>query len=763
MYVRNWEDFYGDVEQPVRNLQSLGEISATPTPAPGTPGTLDGTEPYDLIPVNLVAGQTYTFDYRGTADGVVDPYLGLFGPGFTYITEDDDGGAGRGAMITYTPTTSGTYYLYVTSFYTVDTGDPSIDTGGYTINIWSPEADVPGSNDVLASISTAVEIGLGTTFGNMEAVGDNDYFAINVSAGMVYSFSYAGGVWGAADRNGEPGENLGRITLYDAAGNQLSTNFNYESGTSYFAATDTTIYIRAQSLEGSGGYTLDVTAIDPSTRDPVEAFVWDNAANITPDAIVDGVPTVYIYFGEAGENFGTGETTYGWEQHQIDAVMHALNTAYTPLTGFNYVITEDSSEATFRMITVQNQTYGARFYPQDPAYGPLAGVGSFNLLSGGFGTDPASLLPGGFSYGVILHEFGHAHGIAHPHDTGGGSEIMLGVTAATGSMGVYDLNQGVYTVMSYNDGWNTHPDGDRNYSAANRASGWSETLGAFDIAVMQERGYLTQPTNVGNTVYTIADTQAESSYITILDSSGTDTIEYVGTRDAQIDLLAATLDYTPTGGGVVSFAHGVWGGYTIANGVVIENATGGSGDDVLLGNSAANTLTGNDGDDNLMGREGNDILLGGNGNDILIGGDGVDTVTGGDGLDVATLGAGDDIFVAEIGATEVATKMGTMSVDIITDFDASGNDLIDLSGLDQDFTFKGTSANKHDGDLTYKTYTSINGAEKALGFDIDGNPGASGVSGPVTVVLGNVDGGDPDFMIVLLGTASVDASDFLFG
>ena len=760
MHVRLWEDFYGDIDQPVRTLQSLGEISATPTPAPGTPGTLDGTEPYDLIAVDLVAGQTYTFDYRGVPGGVVDPYLGLFGPGFTYITEDDDGGAGRGAMITYTPTTSGTYYLYATSFYTVDTGDPSIDTGGYTINIWSPEADVPGSTDVLASIGTAVEIGLGTTFGNLDVVGDNDYYAIQVTAGMVYSFGYAGGVWGAADRNGEAGENLARITLYDAAGNQLSTNFNYESGTSYFAATDATIYVRIAGSTtepgagGTGGYTLDVTEIDPSTRDPLEAFVWDHAVNITPDAIVDGVPTVYIYFGEAGENFGTGEATYGWQQHQIDAVMHALNTAYTPLTGFNYVITEDSSQATFRMITVQNNTYGARFYPQDPAYGPLQGIGSFNLLSGGFGSDPASLLPGGFAYGVILHEFGHAHGIAHPHDTGGGSEIMLGVTAATGSMGVYDLNQGVYTVMSYNDGWNTHPDGDRNYSAANRASGWSATLGAFDIAVMQERGYLTQPTNDGDTVYTIADTQATSSYRTILDSSGVDTIAYSGTRDAQIDLLAATLDYTPTGGGVVSFAHGVWGGYTIANGVVIENATGGSGDDVLLGNSAANTLTGNDGDDALLGRGGNDILRGGAG---------VDTITGGDGLDVATLGAGDDIFVAEIGAAKVATKLGTMSVDIITDFDGSGNDLIDLSGLDQAFTFKGTNANKVDGDLTYKVYASINGAEKALGFDIDGNPGASGVSGPVTVVLGNVDGGQPDFMIVLLGTSGVDANDFIFG
>ena len=82
-----------------------------------------------------------------------------------------------------------------------------------------------------------------------------------------------------------------------------------------------------------------------------------------------------------------------------------------------------------------------------------------------------------------------------------------------------------------------------------------------------------------------------------------------------------------------------------------------------------------------------------------------------------------------------------MSVDIVTDFDAAGNDLIDLSNIDQLFTFRGTSANKNDGDLTYKTYNSINGAENALGIDIDGQPGASGVSGPVTVVFGNVDGG----------------------
>ena len=104
-----------------------------------------------------------------------------------------------------------------------------------------------------------------------------------------------------------------------------------------------------------------------------------------------------------------------------------------------------------------------------------------------------------------------------------------------------------------------------------------------------------------------------------------------------------------------------------------------------------------------------------------------------------------------------------MSVDIITDFDAAGDDLIDLSNIDQLFTFRGTNANKNDGDLTYKTYNSINGAENALGIDIDGQPGASGVGGPVTVVFGNVDGGAPDFAIVLLGTSSVAADDFIFG
>jgi hypothetical protein len=408
------------------------------------------------------------------------------------------------------------------------------------------------------------------------------------------------------------------------------------------------------------------------------------------------------------------------------------------------------NQATFRLNTSVSALYGAYMYPQDPAYGTQQGIGIFNLVSGGFGTQHGSLQQGGYSFAVVLHEFGHAHGLAHPHDTGGGSEIMLGVTSSTGSYGVYDLNQGVYTVMSYNDGWVRHPDGE----SPSNSYGWSGSLSAFDIAQLQSR-YGVHAANTGDTVYALDGVNAPGTYYqTIWDTGGTDTIAFSGTAAAQIDLLAATLDYSPTGGGVVSFVDGIFGGYTIANGVVIENATGGSGNDALLGNAAANVLTGNAGDDFLLGR---------GGNDRLIGGDGIDRIAGGDGLDVATLGSGNDIYVAGLDAMPIQTKQGKMSVDIITDFDRVGDDVIDLSEIGQALTFRGTHNNKNAGDLTYKTYSSVSAAERALGIDIDGQPGAAGISGPVTIVYGNVDGRDPDFAIVLLNTSSVTADDFSFG
>tara|TARA_B100001173_G_scaffold249369_1_gene220027 strand:+ start:171 stop:506 length:336 start_codon:yes stop_codon:yes gene_type:complete len=50
---------------------------------------------------------------------------------------------------------------------------------------------------------------------------------------------------------------------------------------------------------------------------------------------------------------------------------------------------------------------------------------------------------------------------------------------------------------------------------------------------------------------------------------------------------------------------------------VIENATGGSGNDSIIGNSANNTLKGNSGNNNSFGKGGIDVLIGGEGHDIF--------------------------------------------------------------------------------------------------------------------------------------------------
>jgi Ca2+-binding RTX toxin-like protein len=215
---------------------------------------------------------------------------------------------------------------------------------------------------------------------------------------------------------------------------------------------------------------------------------------------------------------------------------------------------------------------------------------------------------------------------------------MVGV-AGPYSLGAFNLNQQVYTQMSYNDGWQTHPDGSvTNGDPAGWRSdaGWGATMGAFDIAVLQARYGVAPAFATGDNVYTLMDVNAEGTYFeTIYDTGGIDTIAYNGARGAQIDLNTATLDYSVTGGGIVSFvrnlpgqttAQAIKGGFTIAHGIVIENATGGSGDDVLIGNGAGNVLTGNGGSDVLMGGGGDDVLIGGAGTDSYAGGDGTDTI-----------------------------------------------------------------------------------------------------------------------------------------
>ena len=74
------------------------------------------------------------------------------------------------------------------------------------------------------------------------------------------------------------------------------------------------------------------------------------------------------------------------------------------------------------------------------------------------------------------------------------------------------------------------------------------------------------------------------------------------------------------------------------NGDDVVDATG------LAANTAFLTATGGEGDDVLLGGDGNDTLLGGEGDDVLIGGLGTDVLDG---------APGDDVVIQLVGANSV--------------------------------------------------------------------------------------------------------------
>lgn len=247
------------------------------------------------------------------------------------------------------------------------------------------------------------------------------------------------------------------------------------------------------------------------------------------------------------------------------------------------------------------------------------------------------LSPGSAGFAVMLHELGHALGLGHPH------EARPPLDPARDHAG--------YTLMSYGD----HPG--TGYDAAH---GWysvsPRTPMLYDIAALQEMYGANTAHATGDDVYAVAD--GVGPLFTIWDAGGTDTI------DASAQVLAVTVDLRP---GAFS-SIGRYGdddrsraardNVAIAFGTVIENAVGGRGDDLLIGNDAGNRLVGGAGDDRLEGGGGADMLEGGSGRDVLAGGAGGDAFVGTlaelDGDRIADLGPGDVLRVTDVAADALA-------------------------------------------------------------------------------------------------------------
>ncbi len=380
-------------------------------------------------------------------------------------------------------------------------------------------------------------------------------------------------------------------------------------------------------------------------------------------------------------------TAVAWNNYEAGELQGALAT-FSAVANVTFTPINTLSGSTLRMMLSDfGAGSGSAAFFMPPGTGTASGFGNFNIASDTTWSRTASggtLQPGGDGFNTLVHELGHALGLKHPHDTGGGiNPAFPGVNTDT-DLGTYNLNQSINTVMSYTIGWPAGPGG----SASSPLYGRARTPMAFDVAALQAKYGANMSYHTGDDTYNLPRQDGIGvGYACIWDAGGTNTIAYSGSNDAVINLNAASLAFAPDGGGAVSYVKGVHGGYTIAHGVTIQQARGGSGNDLLVGNNAGDYLNPGAGNNTVFGGGGADTIQSTTGNDEIFTGSGQDHVWLGSGRSTVVSGSGGATVNAGSGASTVFGGSGSQASSIV--YGGNGR-LLFVGGADASTVFGGS-------------------------------------------------------------------------
>jgi hypothetical protein len=518
-------------------------------------GNIELPNDKDWFKVALQAGTTYVFDLTGAdggggtlGAGSGEAYLSLFDTRGVIIDAATDNGTGGDPRLSFTPATTGTYYLQAS--------DLLDGTGTYTLKA----ATSTIGDDFAANTTTAGSVSIGgQAQGNIELPNDKDWFKVSLQAGATYVFDLTGADGGGGTLGAGSGEAY--LSLFDTRGVIIDAATDNGTGgdprLSFTPATTGTYYLQASDLlDGTGTYTL-------------------KAATATKD------------------DFASDTTTAG----SVSIGGQAQGNIELP-----------NDKDWFKVALQAGTTYVFDLTGADGGGGTL-GAGSGEAYLSLFDTR-----------GVIIDA-------ATDHGTGGDPRLSFTpTTTGTYYLQASDLldGTGTYTLKA---------------ATVAKDDFASDTTTAGSVSIGgQAQGNIEQPNDKdwfkvalqAGTTYVFDLTGADGGGGTLGAGSGEAYLSLFDTRGVIID--AATdngtggdprLSFTPTTTGTyylqASDLLDGTGTYTLK--AAAASAPPASG----AGTPGADVLTGGAGDDSLSGGAGNDHLSGGKGNDHLDGGTGLDT------------------------------------------------------------------------------------------------------------------------------------------
>jgi len=719
-------------------------------------GQLSTSTDHDFFRVNLTAGQTYTIAMTGTGvNNVVDPFVRIYAPnGTTVVTSDDDGLPGGNAIVTFTASSSGTFFIDASSFNNsgagqygvsvtlgtkasldVQMGAGVIDTdlawtatpgtgvtvtygyrqtaASYTVNgsdlstfTQLTAQEIAATEQILQMWSDVCNITFTRVnpsgYTNSASILFANYYDPNDGSG---AFAYYPGSTASGNRAGDVWLNTDSVNTGSLpVGSYSFYTLNHEIGHA-IGLSHPGLYNAAPNV--SITYANNAQFVQDSHQYSVMSYFDESNTGANLGGYPDTLMMFDIYAAQQiyGANYATrsGNTVYGFGSNAGSIYDFSINTSPGLCIwdggGVDSLDCSGYSQAQFINLTDGSfSNVGGRMQNVSIALGAIVenatGGSGADTISGNEAANSLSGRAGNDTmYGGVGDDF---------LDGGTGRDTMVG-----------GVGNDAYVVDALDD-IVTEAAGEGNDVVLALVSGYVAAANIENVSAALTTGQ----TLTGNTLNNVVSGNIGNDLLN--GSSGDDTI-YGGVGNdtlnggADNDLLdgGTGTDVLNGGAGNDTYVVDTLGDTVVENadeGVDIAIAlvdgyvltanveygyVGLTSGLTLSGNGLNNLLSGHAGNDNLIGGDGNDQIYGGTGNDILDGGAGNDLIDGGIGNDAMSGGVGDDtIIVDSMGDTvsEAANGGTDVVIALINNYFLPTNVEYGYAGLTTGHTLTGNSA-----------------------------------------------------------------------